>query len=80
MAEELALGLEGFVFVIEGPGEDRAVDPYHDVVFDHALDSDPNAPGRDKAIIHDAISALTSATPTSASAWASCCTVALRLQ
>ena len=40
MAEELALGLEGFVFVIEGPGEDRAVDPYHDVVSDHALDSD----------------------------------------
>jgi len=48
MAEELALGLEGFVFVIEGPGEDRAVDPYHDVVSDPALDSDPNAPGRDK--------------------------------
>ena len=26
MAEDLALGLEGFVFVIEGPGADRAVE------------------------------------------------------
>ena len=37
MAEELALGLEGFVFVIEGPGEDRAVDSYHDVVSDNVM-------------------------------------------